>query len=407
MRVWIAGIDGYLGWSLAKYLGINGYDVGGMDNYSRREQVAEIGSQSATPIVRMTDRIAAYNEHFGRPIQFIKGDLTNYNAMKNALLAFGPDCIVHLGEMPSAPYSMIDADHCSWTHRNNLLGTLNMIHVIRDYMPDCHLLKLGTMGEYGTPNVRIGEGWLNVEIDGRADRLPYPKQAGSWYHQTKVHDSNNVMMACRLWGLRSTDIMQGVVYGIDFSGAAKILDQFLLHETQDDDRMLTRFDFDECFGTAINRFCAQAVIGLPITLYGAGHQKRGFLPLEDSMQCMKLLIDNPSDPGEYRVANQLEEVYLLEDLADIVADEAEAVIGSRPEVLRYENPRRELEEHFYDVDRKILVDLGYRSTLKIREGINMLLVYLSEHAGRIKARSHAIVPSIRWSGKRERVGPKS
>ncbi len=213
MKVFIAGVDGYLGWALSMYLTKRGHEVAGADAYYRRDWVQEMGSQSATPICNMTERLDAFRENFDKNLQFFKGDLTDYNFVENIIKHFKPDAIVHLGEMPSAPYSMVDIKHAAWTQTNNIIGTLNILFAMRDLCPEAHLVKLGTMGEYGTPNVDIPEGFFEIEFRGRKDRLPFPRQAGSWYHQSKVHDSNNVMFACRMWGLRSTDIMQGVVFG--------------------------------------------------------------------------------------------------------------------------------------------------------------------------------------------------
>jgi UDP-sulfoquinovose synthase len=390
MRILIAGVDGYLGWTLAQYLVTRGHDIGGCDNYSRRDWVAEMGSQSATPIARMTDRLQAFRQRFGRNVYFVKGSLTEYRLVWNLLRAFRPDAIVHLGEMPSAPYSMVDIDHCVYTQTNNLVGTLNILHAMRDVCPDAHLVKLGTMGEYGTPNVPIPEGFFEIEYRGHKDRLPFPRQAGSWYHQTKVHDSNNIALACRIWGLRSTDIMQGVVYGTR------------IEEMGDDERLLTRFDFDQSFGTAINRFCAQAVLGLPLTPFGKGHQKRGFLPLRDSMQCLTLTIEHPAACGEYRVFNQFEEVYDLTQLALRVQTAGEA-LGLRVEVRNMENPRHEAEEHFYQPDHRHLLDLGYVPTGDMDAQLAQMLRDLTKYKARIEARSHALTPDIRWDGSRRPV----
>src|SRR3990172_12552462 len=335
MRVFIAGVDGYLGWSLALYLAAKGHDVGGVDLFLRREWVAEVGGQSATPIQRMTSRLEAFRDHFDKNLVFRKGDLRDYNFVLNCLRSFEPDAIVHLGENPSAPYSMIDVEHCVFTHINNMVGTLNILYAMKEACPQAHLVKLGTMGEYGTPNVPIPEGFFEIEYRGRKDRLPFPRQAGSWYHQTKVHDTNNVTMACRLWGLRSTDIMQGVVFGTH------------IDEMADDERLLTRLDFDQCFGTAVNRFCCQAVIGHPITPYGKGHQKRGFLPLRDSMQCLTLAMTNPPKAGEYRVFNQFEEVYDITELAYKVQKSASS-LGMDVAIRNLDNPRFEQEQHFYE-----------------------------------------------------------
>ncbi|MEW6139816.1 MAG: NAD-dependent epimerase/dehydratase family protein [Thermodesulfobacteriota bacterium] len=390
MRVFIAGVDGYLGWALSMYLAKRGHVVAGADNYSRRDWVAELGSQSATPIRRMTERIEAFHENFGQNLRFFRGDLTNTSFVEEIFRSFKPDAVVHLGENPSAPYSMIDVHHAIFVHKNNLFGTLNILFAMRDICPNAHLVKLGTMGEYGTPNIDIPEGYFTIEYRGRTDTLPFPRQAGSWYHQTKVHDSNNVMMACKLWKLRSTDIMQGVVYGTWIS------------EMGDDERLLTRFDFDQCFGTAINRYCAQAVIGQPLTPYGKGHQRRGFLPLRDSMQCLTLAIENPAQAGECRVFNQFEEVYDLTDLA-LKVQKVGRILGLDVEVRNVENPRMELEEHYFNPDHQHLLDLGYQPTHDMEAELERMLKDLIRYRGRIEARSESLIPDIRWDGTRRSV----
>ena len=390
MRVFIAGVDGYLGWSLSMYLAKRGHVVAGADCYHRRDWVAELGSQSATPIKRMTERIQAFRENFDTNLQFTRGDLTDYNFVWNFFRAFEPEAIVHLGEMPSGPYSMIDVHHSCFTQTNNLVGTMNILYAMRDVCPEAHLVKLGTMGEYGTPNLDIPEGFFQIEYRGRKDTLPFPKQAGSWYHQSKVHDSNNIMFACRVWGLRATDIMQGVVFGTR------------IDEMGEDERLLTRFDFDQCFGTAVNRFCAQAVIGLPLTPFGKGHQKRGFLSLRDSMQCLTIAIENPSERGECRVFNQFEEIYEITDLAFKVKKMGEK-LGLKVEVQNVENPRFELEEHYYSPDHQHLLDLGYEPTHDIESEIAVVLKDLMKYKTRIEARAHALTPDIRWDGSRKKV----
>jgi UDP-sulfoquinovose synthase len=392
MRVFIAGVDGYLGWSLAMYLTARGHEVAGLDNYMRRDWVAEVGSQSATPIRRMTERLQAFRDRFGTNLDFRRGDIRDYNFVWNLFRTFRPEAIVHFAEMPSAPYSMMDVQHAVFTQTNNITGTLNILHAMRDVCPEAHLVKLGTMGEYGTPNVDIPEGFFTIEYRGRTDTLPFPRQASSWYHQSKVHDSNNVMMACRLWGLRSTDIMQGVVYGLR------------IDEMGDDDRLLTRFDFDQCFGTAINRFCAQAVIGHPLSPFGRGHQKRGFLPLRDSMQCLTLAIENPPERGEYRVFNQFEEVYDLTELA-LKVQKVGNEMGLEVQVQPVENPRMESEEHYYNPDREALLKLGYVPTHDMESELRNMLSELIRFRNRIEARRYALIPDIRWDGRRERVKP--
>jgi UDP-sulfoquinovose synthase len=390
VRVFIAGVDGYLGWSLALDLATRGHEVGGMDAYYRRDWVAELGAQSATPIRRMTERLQGYHDRFGRSLDFRRGDLRDYNLVLNTFRSFEPDAIVHLGEMPSAPYSMMDVHHAVFTQTNNIVSTLNILYAMREACPDAHLVKLGTMGEYGTPNIDIPEGFFTIEYRGRTDTLPFPRQAGSWYHQSKVHDSNNVAMACRIWGLRSTDIMQGVVYGtrIDAMG--------------DDERLVTRFDFDQCFGTVINRFCAQAVIGQPLTPFGKGGQRRGFLPLRDSMQCLSLAVTNPPQAGEYRVFNQFEETYNVYELAETV-QKVGLEAGLDVTIRRVENPRIEQEGHHYKPDHDHLLRLGYRPTRDMAGEIRQVLADLSKYRERIIARKHVLVPDIRWDGSRRKV----
>lgn len=389
MRVFIAGIDGYLGWSLAQYLVVRGHEVGGVDRFLRREWVEEVGSLSAQPIFSIEERLQAFHEHFGKPLEFRAGDLLDYGFLVSALRDFAPDAIVHLGEMPSAPYSMIDQAHAAFTHQNNVVGSLNLLWAMREVCPEAHLVKLGTMGEYGTPNLDIPEGFFEIEYRGRRDRVPFPRQANSFYHLTKVHDSNNTMFACRTWGLRSTDIMQGVVFGTR------------IDEMGEDPRLRSRLDFDQCFGTAINRFACQAVIGHPLTVYGSGGMRRGFLPLRDSMQCLTIAVENPPAHGEYRVFNQFEECYTIEELAGKVKEAASA-LAIDVEILNYDNPRTEKDHHYYNPDRKHLIDLGYQPTHDVVAEVKIMLRDLLPHRERILQKADILVPDIRWAGERRR-----
>ena len=389
MRVLIAGIDGYLGWPLAIYFRAQGHEVAGADLLLRREWVAEVGGVSAQPIVSREERLEAFAERFGCALDFRVGDLTDYEFVRDLFRKFMPEAVVHLGQMPSAPYSMMDQAHCVWTQQNNVINNLNLLWAIKEVAPDAHLVKLGTMGEYGTPGVDIPEGFFEVEFRGRRDRLPFPRQAGSWYHQSKVHDSHNTQFAAKIWGLRATDIMQGVVFGTRIA------------EMGDDPRLRTRLDFDQCFGTAINRFCCQAVIGHPLTLFGLGKQKRGFLPLKDSMACLGLAVENPPERGEFRVFNQFENAYTISELAYMVREVA-ADIGLKAEIRHYENPRRELEEHYYNPDRQHLLDLGYEPTRDIKSVIKEMMLDLLENRDRIEAHADVLVPDIRWDASRKR-----
>jgi len=390
MRVFIAGIDGYLGWPLALYLTSRGHEVSGADIFFRRKWVEEIGCQSATPIGSMKERCEAYRRRFGSGLQFWEGDLRNYFFVEDIFRRFQPDAVVHLGECPSAPYSMMDVHHAIFVQTNNITTTFNLLFAMRDICPRAHLVKIGTMGEYGTPNVDIPEGFFETEFRGRRDRMPFPRQAGSWYHWSKVHGSNNVMFACKIWNLRATDIMQGVVFGTRIA------------EMGEDERFLTRFDFDQAFGTVLNRYCAQAVIGHPLTPFGLGYQKRGFLPLRDSMQCLTLALENPASEGEYRVFNQFEEVYDVTELA-VKVEKVAAELGLEARVSNLENPRIEMEEHYYKPDHQHLFDLGYQPSHDVEAELRIMLTDLMKYRARIEARRNVIIPDVRWDGRREKA----
>jgi UDP-sulfoquinovose synthase len=389
MRVLICGVDGYLGWSLAKHLTAGGHEVAGIDDHSRRRWVAEMGSDSALPVAPMDARLLAFKEAFGRELLFFQGDLKDYSLIERAFREFEPEAVVHLGECPSAPYSMIDVHHAVDVHNNNVGSTFNLLFAIRDLAPEAHLVKLGTMGEYGTPNIAIPEGFFEIEYRGRTDRLPFPRQANSFYHWSKVSGSNHVMFASRIWGLAATDVMQGVVFGTR------------IENMSDDERLLTRLDFDQCFGTAINRFSCQAVIGHPLTPFGKGGQKRGFLPLRDSMQCLTLALENPPEHGEYRVLNQFEEVYDLTQLA-LKVQRAAAGLGMDVEVRSVDNPRTELEDHFYEPDHHNLLSLGYRPTHDVEAEITLMLEDLQKYSDRIEMHRDVFMPDVRWDGRRRK-----
>lgn len=381
MRILILGGDGYLGWPTAMRFSNRGHEVHVVDNGLRRRAHAEAGSDSLTPILPFTERVAAWKELTGREIGITEGDLTEWAVVERLFREFEPEAIVHYGEMPSAPYSMKDRDHAVFTQTNNVVNTLNVIYAIRDLAPDAHLVKLGTMGEYGTPNIDIEEGFIEIRHNGREDYLPFPKVPGSMYHLSKVHDSHNIHFASRVWGLRATDLNQGVVYGIQTD------------ETVLDDRLATRFDYDDVFGTALNRFCLQAVIGHPLTVYGKGGQTRGYLNIVDTLQCVELAVLNPANQGEYRVFNQFTEQFSIWQLAELV-QKAGAEVGIDVTVEPIANPRFELEEHYYNAAHTKLLDLGLRPHLLNETLIESMFSIIERYQHRVIA-DH-ILPRDRW-----------
>src|SRR6516225_8865552 len=377
MRILVLGGDGYLGWPTAMYLSASGHDVGVVDNFAKRRWEMELNVEPLFPIHTLHDRVAAWREVTGRSIELFVGDLRNYEVVKSSIEAFRPEAVVHYGEQPSAPYSMMDHNRAVFTQTNNIVGTLNLLWVLRDVSPDCHLVKLGTMGEYGTPNIDIEEGYIEIEHNGRRDVLPFPKQPGSFYHLSKVHDSHNIAFCCRAWGLRSTDLNQGVVYG-------QSTPETTLHPD-----LATRFDYDAVFGTVLNRFVIQAAAGEPLTVYGRGGQTRGFLDIRDTLACVELAIANPADPGEFRVFNQFTESFSVLELAQKVSDAAGGA-----EIVHMPDPRIEAEEHYYRAAHTKLLDLGLMPFLLGDELLAELLSVARSHLDRLER--PALEPLVQW-----------
>jgi UDP-sulfoquinovose synthase len=381
MRVVILGGDGYLGWPTAMRFSGQGHEVAVVDSFARRRWVEEAGSHSLTPIASLEERIQAWREVSGKEIETYVGDIAEGTFVADVVRAFEPEAIVHYGEQPSAPWSMKSVDQAVVTQANNVIGSLKLLWAMRDDAPDAHLIKLGTMGEYGTPNIDIEEGFIEIEHKGRKDTLPFPKLPGSLYHLSKVHDSHNIHFACRIWGLRATDLNQGVVYGIETP------------ETKLDERLITRFDYDELFGTALNRFAVQAVIGHPLTVYGRGGQTRGFLNVVDTLQCVSLTAENPPDEGEYRVFNQFTEVFNVADLAEKIRHAA-GELGIKVQVDHVTNPRLELEQHYYNPTHTKLLQLGLQPTLLSETLIESMLEVIRRYQDRVIA--DVIDPVTQW-----------
>lgn len=382
MRILILGGDGYLGWPTALRFSARGHEVSVVDNFSRRRWHTEHGTASLTPIGELDERIAAWREVSGEQLRSYVGAVEDGDFLDEVVAETRPEVVVHYGQQASAPFSMLSRERAVETQHANVIGNLNLLFAMRDHVPDAHLVKLGTMGEYGQPEIDIEEGYITIQHKGREDTLPYPKLPGSLYHCSKVHDSTNIHFACRTWGLRATDLNQGVVYGVE------------TEETARDERLVTRFDYDELFGTVLNRFCVQAVIGHPLTVYGAGHQTRGFLNIRDTLACVELAALNPAERGEFRVFNQFTEQFSVLELAGLVKEAGEH-LGYSVEIQHYENPRVEKEEHYYNAVHTKLLDLGLDPTLLGEELVESIIHAIERHKGRVI--ETAIDPQTRWN----------
>jgi UDP-sulfoquinovose synthase len=389
MRVLILGGDGYLGWPTALRFSAHGHEVTVVDNFVRRRWVESVGSDSLTPILDLDRRVEAWAEVSGNEIRSFVGSVADGELLDAVVAEARPDAVVHYGQQASAPYSMASREQAVETQHGNVIGNLNLLFAIRDHVPECHLVKLGTMGEYGQPNIDIEEGYIEIEHKGRKDVLPYPKLPASLYHCSKVHDSTNIHFACRTWGLRATDLNQGVVYGVETD------------ETARDERLITRFDYDEVFGTVLNRFCVQAVIGHPLTVYGTGGQTRGFLNIRDTLRCVELAVENSAEAGEFRVFNQFTEQFSVMELAELVKGAAEH-LGYSVEIQHYDNPRVEKEEHYYNAVHTKLLDLGLEPTLLGEELVESMIHAIERYKG--NAIEGSIDPRTRWNPAKSPAG---
>ncbi len=378
MQILVLGGDGYLGWPTALHLSALGHEVGVCDNFARRGYDEEMGVESLVPICTLEERIAAWKELTGKTTKSYVGDLCDAAFVHQMVGDFRPDTIVHFAEQRAAPYSMISQAHAVYTQTNNVVGTLNVMYAIADIDREIHLVKLGTMGEYGQPNIDIEEGWIEIEHKGRKDRMIYPKKPGSFYHLSKVHDSHNIEFGCRIWGLRATDLNQGVVYGAD------------TEQTKLDPRLWTRFDYDGVFGTVLNRMVIQAVLGHSLTVYGKGSQTRGLINIVDTVECIRLASETPADRGEFRVFNQMTETLSINQIAETIANEypGEATIE------HVDNPRVEIYDHYYNVVHTALEGLGLKPTLLSTTLIDHLFDVVERHKDRVDLA--AIMPTVRW-----------
>ena len=382
MRILILGGDGYLGWPTAMHMTANGHEVAVVDNYLRRRLCREENVEPLYEVPNLYERCDFWKSVSGYGMPVFIGDLTQWDFVQKVFQQFAPEGIVHYAEQPAAPYSMLNRSAAFLTINNNLNVTANVIFAVKEFCPEAHIVKLGTMGEYGTPNIDIEEGWLEVEHHGRRHKFLYPRQAGSLYHTTKIMDTDLLWFYVRMWKLRVTDLMQGPVYGI------------FTEETGDDERLFPFFNYDELFGTVLNRFIVQAVADYPLTVFGKGGQTRGFLNIKDTLNCVRLSIENPADTGELRIFNQFTETFSVNVLAEKVQRVGNEM-GLKVEIKSVDNPRIEAEEHYYNPAHTGLLDLGLEPNFLTDDVLAQMMEFVLKHKDKIK--SGQIFRQVKWA----------
>ena len=386
MKVLVLGGDGYLGWPTSMHLSAHGHDVVTVDNYLRRNISRAQDAEPLHAVPNLVERCRLWKAHSGYKIIPVIGDLNDWSFVDSLFREHTPEVVIHYAEQPSAPYSMSDRSSAHLTLMNNIGVTFNVISAVKEYCPDAHIIKLGTMGEYGTPNIDIEEGWIDIEHKGRSDRFLFPRQAGSLYHTTKIMDTDLLWFYVRMWGLKVTDLMQGPVYGL------------YTEENEGAPDLVPHFSYDELFGTVLNRFIVQAVADYPLTVYGKGGQTRGYLNIKDTLNCVRLSLEHPPSPGELRVFNQFTETFSVNELANMVKSGA-SDIGLSVMIDKVENPRKELEEHYYNPAHTGLLDLGLEPHLLTNDVIIQMLQYVEKHSNEIV--KHRIFRGTLWSGGRK------
>ena len=382
MNVLVMGGDGFLGWPTSMSFAAKGHNVIAVDNYLRRTLALQTRSEALIPTPDLSVRAEIFKAASGYDVKVEIGDCSDYRFLSRIFKEYQPDVAIHYAEMPAAPYSMKGYDEARLTVENNLLTTLNLVYAVMEFAPECHIVKLGTMGEYGTPNIDIEEGWLEVEHKGRKHTFLYPRQAGSLYHTTKVMDTDLLWFYVRTFGMRVTDLMQGPVYGL------------ITPESNLDDRLLPNFHYDDIFGTVVNRFLVQAVAGVPLTVFGKGGQTRGYLNINDTLQCVELAMKNPVDHGKLRILNQLTEVFSVNQLAERV-QRVGNTMGLDVKVQSIDNPRKEAEEHYYNPVHSGLLKLGLEPHYLTDEVVDGMLTEVLKYKNLIDR--SMIMPRVRWN----------
>jgi UDP-sulfoquinovose synthase len=382
MRILILGGDGYLGWPTAMHLTAQGHEVAVVDNYLRRRLCQEENVEPLFPVPNLHERVGLWQGVSACKIPVFIGDLAEWEFVSEVFTSFTPEGIVHYAEQPAAPYSMLNRQAATLTLQNNLMVTANVIFAVKEFCPEAHIVKIGTMGEYGTPNIDIEEGWLEVMHKGRRQKFLYPRQASSLYHTTKIMDTDLLWFYVRMWDIRVTDLMQGPVYGL------------FTEENGEYEKLLPFFNYDELFGTVLNRFVVQAVAGHPLTVYGKGEQTRGYLNIKDTLNCVRLSLESPAKPGELRIFNQLTETFTVNALAERVQNTG-SKLGLNVEIEPVENPRIEAEDHYYNPAHTGLLELGLEPNYLTGEVLAQMMEFVLKHRDNIQ--DDQIFRNVKWA----------
>ena len=410
MNILILGGDGYLGWPTAMHFSALGHEVTVVDNYFRRNACTELDVGMLYPVPTLPQRAGTWHALTGKEIKVVIGDLADPEVMRALFdgrvkyrwaidpeFSGIPDTVIHYAEQPSAPYSLIDYKYANITLSNNLLVTNNLLFAARDFARQTHIVKLGTMGEYGTPNIDIEEGWIEIGHKGRKDKFLFPRQASSLYHTTKIMDTDLLWFGVRMWDLRVTDLMQGPVYGIetDVPSSPSASPGKRMSEVSDKnaEALRTIFNYDEIFGTIVNRFIVQAVVGYPLTVYGKGGQTRGYLNINDTLQCVEKSAASPAKHGELRIFNQIMETFSANELAEKVKRVGDQR-GHRVKIDHLENPRKELEEHYYNPTYQGLIDIGVEPHYLTDEVLDSMFEIVETYKDNI--RKDVIFKGVKW-----------
>jgi len=377
MTVLLTGADGYLGWPTTLRLADRLDErIVAVDNFARREWVSESGSVSAIPVHGADERFADLEN-----VSLVEGDLADRDFVNQLLDVHEPDTVLHAAAQPSAPYSGINGERALYTQRNNVSMTLNLLHGLHEAgLEDSHFIETTTTGIYGAPEFPIPEGGATMENGGESDDVPFPAMGGSWYHQTKSFDAANMRLAESEFEFDISDVRTAIVYGTETEETAA-------------SGLPTRFDFDYYFGTVVNRFCAQAVAGYPITVYGKGEQRKPMVSLQDAVESLVNLVDRGHSGDGIDVYNQVTRPVAIVELAETIAEVGEE-FDLDAEVEHFENPREEDEEHKMEMENDRFEELVGEQQQTLEEGIRDILGTLVEHDDRITAHEDRFLPGV-------------